>query len=243
MSTHIKTLRPVGNPVLLKKSTLDFQYFGTPHVEFYQSGTSALAAALTAVKLSHANTKSLTEVLLPAYTCPDLISAVVHAGLTPVLIDLEPDSCWMSLNDIENAISERTIAIIAVRFLGIAERMNALRTICDRHNITLIEDSAQGFPVTQPENYWQGDLAIVSFGRGKPVNMLSGGAVITFKPGLKEHLPSANKNTANTKAATAYLIKALLYNLLIKPWAYGLAIRLPGLNVGETVYEPLNQTS
>ncbi|MBI1425237.1 MAG: hypothetical protein GC149_17450 [Gammaproteobacteria bacterium] len=241
MTAHINTLRPVGNPVLLKKSKLDYRYFATPHVEFYQSGTAALAAALIAAKETRTDTHTKPEVLLPAYACPDLISASLHAGLTPVLIDLTPDSCWMSLETIENAITERTVAMIAVRFLGIAEQMTALRTLCQRYDLTLIEDSAQGFPTGQAEKYWQGDLAILSFGRGKPVNMLGGGAVVILKPGLKEHLPTPGIIPTSIKASAAYASKVTLYNLLIRPFAYGMATRLPGLNVGETVFKPLNQ--
>ena len=238
MRPQIYNLRPIGNPVQLKRTSLDYSHFATSNIEFYQSGTASLAAALIAAKSMRKHIIN-PEVVLPAYTCPDLISACKYAGVTPVLVDLEPDSCWMSLEQIRKAINNHTIAIIAVRFLGIAERMAQLRMTCDEHNILLIEDSAQGFPKSNPATYWQGDLAILSFGRGKPVNMLGGGAVIVLKPDLKNHLPVPIARPENTQDSATYCLKLRLYNMLIKPLVYGLATKLPGVTVGETVYKPL----
>lgn len=240
MSIPIKILRPVGNPILLQKEPLSYTHFANAHVEFYRSGTAALAASLIAAKTLRSASTARPEVLLPAYACPDLISACLYAGTTPVLVDLAPGSCWMSLEQIKKAISEHTIAIIAVRFLGIAERMAKLRNICDYHNLILIEDSAQGFPTLNPGTYWQGDLTVISFGRGKPVNMLGGGAVLTHNAEIKAHLPLPIVSSRSALDSIKYYLKVKLYNLLIKPPIYGMATKLPGLNVGETVYKPLD---
>lgn len=180
------------------------------------------------------------EVILPAYGCPDLISACIYAGVKPILVDLEPDSCWMSLAQIENRISDNTVAILAVRFLGIPERMEALRHLCAQHKLTLIEDSAQGFPLSKPDSYWRGDLNILSFGRGKPVNLLAGGAVLSNNAELAAQLPTPSSADNSAMASAKYHLKAALYNALINPVWYGLVSRLPGLNIGETIYKPLS---
>jgi len=243
MNRYLQSLRPVGNPISLRKSPIDYTCFDDAYVAFYQSGTAALAAALITAKQANTGDRTDCEVLLPAYTCPDLISACLYAGVKPILVELEPESCWMSIEQIEALISERTIAIIAVRFLGIAERMNKLRDICDQHNLVLIEDSAQGFPGSNNNAYWQGDMSIISFGRGKPVNMLGGGAVITKNDRFKPHLPRHGASHAGTIKSARYLAKVFVYNLLINPYIYGMATRLPGLNIGETTYKALDNIS
>ncbi|MCI0506652.1 MAG: DegT/DnrJ/EryC1/StrS family aminotransferase [Gammaproteobacteria bacterium] len=241
MKIPLKILRPVGNPIHLQKAQVDFTQFHPFQVDFYHSGTAALAAAIIACKKLKSEVDSNAEVILPAYGCPDLISAILYAGARPVLVDLDPNTTWMSLNAISHAITERTVAIVAVRFLGISERMQQLRDICSIHKLTLIEDSAQGFPVTGPATYWHGDFNILSFGRGKPVNLLSGGAVLCTNPELQTLLPKPLPSENSLKARSRYLIKAAIYNTVINPWIYGLVTNLPGLNIGETIYKPLSE--
>ncbi|MEJ2452246.1 MAG: DegT/DnrJ/EryC1/StrS family aminotransferase, partial [Gammaproteobacteria bacterium] len=240
MKIHLSSLRPVGNAILSRKAPLDHAHFANLDIQFYQSGTAALAAGLIATRSLHKNVTNTPEVILPAYACPDLISACIFAGVTPVLVDFEPDSCWMSLAQVENVVTQNTIGIIAVRFLGIAERMEQLQNICDRHGLSLIEDSAQGFPASHPESYWQGDLAILSFGRGKPVNLLGGGAILIRNSLLKKHIPGLKPGAETSQTGKLkYWSKIHAFNLLIRPLIYGIATQLPGLHIGETAYKTL----
>lgn len=243
MKTSLRSLRPVGNPIKLRKEPLDYTQFGNFHLDFYHSGTAALAASISAIKSLWLNEDASPEIILPAYACPDLISAILYAGATPVLVDLEPDSCWMSLEQIEQRITKLTIAIIAVRFLGIAERMQQLHELCKKYQLTLIEDSAQGFPLTRPDNYWLGDVIILSFGRGKPVNMLGGGAVLTKIDAIKDNLPASSSHADTLSEQLIYIIKVQIYNYVINPAVYGITHKLPGFNIGETIFKPLNQLS
>jgi dTDP-4-amino-4,6-dideoxygalactose transaminase len=243
MKKSLKTLRPVGNPIKLHKESLDYTQFGDFHVDFYHSGTAALATAIIAIKQLLSDKSTSPEVILPAYACPDLISAILYAGATPVLVDLEPDSYWMSLDQVEQHVSENTIAIIAVRFLGIAERMLQLLNICKKYELLLIEDSAQGFPLDSPDTYWQGDVIIVSFGRGKPINLLGGGAVLTKNEAIKSHLSATTSHGETSSQQAKYRVKVFAYNFLINPMIYGIALKLPGLSIGETSYKPLQHIS
>ena len=95
-------LRPVGEAISIRGDSRDPEsrvqrYFPEPSV-FFQSGTAALAAALMACKA--ARRIGQPEVLLPAYACPDLLSAVDFAGLRPVLVDFEENTPWMSIPDL-----------------------------------------------------------------------------------------------------------------------------------------------
>ena len=147
---------------------------------FVQSGTAALAQALIIAK--SAFTTDTPEVIVPGYACPDIISAAVYAGITPILVDLEPDRPYMSLSAIENAVTKNTVAIIAINFMGIPERISAIRGSLGDSGIIVIEDSAQWYPDADGEtpisSAYHGDLVVLSFGKGKPLSLMGGGALL-----------------------------------------------------------------
>lgn len=200
-----------------------------PH--FYGSGTAALAAALgAAVKLSG---RRQTQVILPGYGCPALVSAVLHAGAIPVYADLEPERPWMSLQALERQLGPATVAVVAVNFLGIPERLAAIRRLIAGHPITLVEDSAQAFPARAPGD--EADVVVLSFGRGKPVSLLGGGALLVREGALAGALPGVPIRPGRPWQFRA---KASLYNLLRRPQLYWLPQMLP-LGLGQTRFEPL----
>ena len=241
MFEFLKNTRPVGETIRLRAHHNGDSIWYPWQVLYYQSGTAALAAAVIASIRTHAGVVRRPEVILPAYGCPDLISAIVYAGANPVLVDLEQDSPRMDIHQLNRVITENTVAIIAVRFLGIPEQMDSLRTICEQRAITLIEDSAQGFPLSEPGSFWKGDYNIVSFGRGKPLSLLSGGAVLTRNDSQTSLLPTPSTKLSenHTLQTLKSYLRILLYNLTIRPVFYGLITRLPGLHIGQTIFKPL----
>src|SRR5690606_25588815 len=112
---------------------------------FLDSGTSALSGAIK-LAIDARKPAGTPEVLIPAYGCPDLISAIVAQGATPVLVDFIQNRPWMDLEKVEEAISANTVGIVAVNFLGIPERLPQLSAIAKHHSVHLIDDSAQCFP-------------------------------------------------------------------------------------------------
>lgn len=240
-------LPPVGNPVTRERSKKlnELSVFSSYQVHFYASGTAALAAALLAA-IAEVNSETgstvirRTEVILPAYACPDLVSAVVFTGATPVLVDLQAESPWMDLAALSSAITEHTVAIVAVDLFGIRERWQQLRAIAEQHDLLLIEDSAQYFPGAEESIDWHGDMVILSFGRGKPVSLLGGGAVLTKNAGLYERLPKPAPVPANGLKRWQYGLKTGAYNAMISPILYWILLALPFLHLGETRYHPLS---
>lgn len=237
-------LPPVGNPVLFTtvedQEAVPRQAFSPYQVEYYNSGTASLAAAI-AVAIRSKSVDMQPEVLLPAYGCPDLVSATVYAGARPVLVDLERDRPWMDLEQLRSKISARTVAVIAASLFGISERMPEIRSITKHAEVLLIEDSAQAFPVVEQPHFWHGDLVVLSFGRGKPVSLLGGGAVLFRQPSIGDLLPTvlARKNTAGWKETALLRLKTGLYNRMISPRLYWLPLSLPFLHLGETRYHSL----
>lgn len=235
-------LPPVGNPVRLTESSNDeslLQDIFSPYTpRFFGSGTAALAASI----LVSINIKGISkpEVILPAYGCPDLISAVVYAGAKPVLVDLEADRPWMDLEQVSAHITADTVAVIAASLCGIPERLGILRQITEQSAVLLIEDSAQLFPGSIADANWQGDMIVISFGRGKPVSLLGGGAVLFRDERYGSLLPDNPVLTAGMGQRLAFQVKALLYNQLISPRSYWILQWFPFLHIGETHYYQLD---
>jgi dTDP-4-amino-4,6-dideoxygalactose transaminase len=239
-------LPPVGNPVNLQPQGNVAALFASYPTVFYASGTAALAASLMAVIDADKSRKSraTAEVILPAYACPDLISAVVFAGAKPVLVDLQADRPWLDLTQLALLINENTVAVIAVNLFGIAERWQALSALTKKAGIVLIEDSAQYFPGEMKQGEaaaddWHGDMVVLSFGRGKPVSLLGGGAVLSRNEALFEQLPKPASHTVSIRQHLTFSIKVKLYNAMISPYLYWFPRALPFLHLGETNYHVL----
>ncbi|MDH5387418.1 MAG: DegT/DnrJ/EryC1/StrS family aminotransferase [Gammaproteobacteria bacterium] len=241
-------LPPVGNPIHLSHTVRNenvSQIFGDAYQpRFFASGTAALAAAITAaIQLKVVDEP---EVILPAYSCPDLISAIIFAGAKPVLVDFEADTPWMSLKLLPTKITTNTVAVIAVNLFGISERLAPLRQLTKQADILLIEDSAQAFPSASEQGVWQGDLVVLSFGRGKPVSLLGGGAVLYNEKNSRcidfaSLLPTGvTPSSVNVQNRVSFWLKAKLYNWMIRPRLYWLPQNLPFLHLGETRYSPLD---
>ena len=237
-------LPPAGNKIALSVNQFSFlpSYLLSKQAFFYQSGTAALAAAILAAKKQNnkrQNDKQQAEVILPAYGCPDLVSAAIYAGIKPVLVDLETNRPWYDLAMLEQAVTKNTVAIVGVNLFGLAERWRQLRKLADQNNIVLIEDSAQYFPGSDEQPDWQGDLVVFSFGRGKPVCLLGGGAVYCQQAKFIKLLPEVEYQTENVKQQLVFNLKVKAYNGLLSPHLYWLPLSLPFLHLGETRYHVL----
>lgn len=233
----IARLPPVGHRVRIARAGALPRYPGYEET-WLDSGTSALALA---IKAACARRPEVTapEVILPAYGCPDLVAASVHAGVRVVLADISPDDPGFSLEALEAAISPRTVAVVAVNFLGIAERLASIRHLLRRHgDIALIEDNAQWYP--EVPYALEGDYVCLSFGRGKPVSVLSGGALLRS---LAAPEAPAIHGVAYPARPSRGEWELRLYNWLLHPLLYGLLCRIPGTQLGATRYDELREVA
>lgn len=235
-------LRPVGSPVPRPEPALavELPWSERYRTEFVDSGTSALSLAIACARAERpARTKP--EVILPAYGCPDLVAATVAQGATPVLVDLEEDRPWLSLAGVRQALSEQTLAVVAVDFLGLPERLEALSAISREAGAALIEDSAQCFPPAAAAD-GLADFAVLSFGRGKPINLMGGGALLVRNDHAEQAVDVLSEYPPITQVGdTRWQLKRLVFNLLLSRPLYGLLERLPFLGIGETRFKPLEQ--
>jgi len=135
------------------------------------SGTAALHLACAAIGLQPGD-----EVIVPAFTFLATANAPRYLGATPVLCDVvSPHAPSIDPRDVERKLTERTRAVIAVHMCGYPADMYALRELCNRHDLKLIEDAAQGFGV----NAGAGDATCLSFFSKKQLAVGEGGMVLT----------------------------------------------------------------
>jgi len=237
-----KVYRPAGNSIALKKAPVEANLFHPYRYRLFQSGTAALAAAIAAsIQLKNVR-DGKPEIILPAYACPDLLSAVLYAGAEPVLVDLEENSPGPSYKHVLNKITPDTVAIIAVNFMGLPGNLPQLRNACETNDLFLIYDCAQWFPLDKEYN-WPGDFNIISFGRGKPVNLLHGGAVIVDDSVAEKALPILTVAKSSAIYGLIQALKIRVYNFIIQPFIYRFVSQLPGLNIGQNLYKPLGTIS
>jgi dTDP-4-amino-4,6-dideoxygalactose transaminase len=202
------------------------------------SGTQALAMALLDAKAARPSV-SMPEVILPAYGCPDLVAASVYAGVRPRLVDTARGQWGYDLVRLPAALSESTVAIVAVNLLGTGDQAFELCKIAAAHGVALIQDSAQHLPqdFSAP---WLGESVVLSFGRGKPLNLLRGGALL-HAPARASALASlqARAMTGLKQSPAVRRLESLAFNFATDPRVYGLSRKLLGGSVGRTQYKPL----
>lgn len=112
-------------------------FVGTKYAVGVNSGYHALALSLLAAGIGPGQ-----EVICPAHTFVATVSAVVHCGATPVLVDVTPDYN-MDLDRMERAITPRTKAVIPVHLNGRICDMERVMRVAERHNLVVIEDACQ----------------------------------------------------------------------------------------------------
>ena len=120
------------------------------------------------------------EVIMPSYTFVSTADAFVLRGAKVVFVDIRPDTMNIDETLIEDAITEKTKAIVPVHYAGVACEMDTIMDIARRHNLIVIEDAAQGVMSTYKGKALGtiGDYGCYSFHETKNYSMGEGGALL-----------------------------------------------------------------
>lgn len=120
------------------------------------------------------------EVIMPSYTFVSTADAFVLRGAKAVFVDIRPDTMNIDETKIEAAVTERTKAIVPVHYAGVACEMDTIMDIAARHNLTVIEDAAQGILSTYKGRQLGtiGTFGCFSFHETKNYSMGEGGALL-----------------------------------------------------------------
>ena len=162
-------------------------YCGVAHGVAVANGTCALQIAMQALTLPPGS-----EVILPSFTIISCAIAIVEAGCVPVLVDAEPDTWNMNLDEVEAKITPRTRAIMPVHMFGHPVDMARLADIAACHDLAVVEDAAEahGAEIHGRRVGGLGDLGCFSFYANKIVTTGEGGMVVTNDARLAERLRS-----------------------------------------------------
>lgn len=124
------------------------------------------------------------EVIMPAYTFVSTADAFVLRGATAVFVDIDPKTMNMNANLIEDAITDKTKAIVPVHYAGVACDMDKIMDIAKRYHLAVVEDAAQGVMSTYKGHALGtiGDYGCYSFHETKNYSMGEGGALLIQNP-------------------------------------------------------------
>lgn len=127
-----------------------------------------------------ADIKPGDEVIMPSYTFVSTADAFVLRGAKAVFVDIRPDTMNIDETLIEDAVTERTKAIVPVHYAGVSCEMDTICDIAKRHNLYVIEDAAQGVMATYKGRPLGtiGDYGCYSFHETKNLSMGEGGALL-----------------------------------------------------------------
>lgn len=159
--------------------------------------TSCTHATEMAAILS--NIKPGDEVIMPSYTFVSTADAFVLRGAKAVFVDVRPDTMNIDENLIEDAITEKTKAIVPVHYAGVSCEMDKIMEIAQNHNLMVIEDAAQGIMSEYKGKALGtfGDYGCFSFHETKNFSMGEGGALLIRDKDNIEHAEIVREKGTN----------------------------------------------
>ena len=149
------------------------EYLDVPYISLFTNGTLPLITALQALRITG-------EVITTPYSFVATTHSLWWNGITPVFVDIEPDTCNIDPDKIEAAITSRTTAIMPVHVYGNPCHVKRIQEIADKYGLKVIYDAAHAFGVkVDGESILNvGDMSVLSFHATKVYNTVEGGALV-----------------------------------------------------------------
>lgn len=232
---------PAGERIDLRSiiAPQPFPCVGEAPIDSWQafgSGTMALTAAMQFARL---RTEGSPRVLVPAYSCPDILAAAQFAGLIPEFVDLAPGQTAPAKASVIDGIRAGIRLVLIVDLFGIGHDLREIGSAARACGTQVIHDQAQCHAGPGAGTV-SGDVnfVVVSRGRGKPATLLHGGATwardaAAFKAFVESHYRVHSWSAAGTA------IRAAAYNTALGAVVYGGIARLPFLRLGDTRLQAL----
>lgn len=173
-----------GEPTTAFKKALS-EYVGVKYVELVNSGSSANLVALMAMTTNYIpenrRIKAGDEIITTALSFPTTVSPIIQAGCVPVFVDVDKNTWNVNTNQIEEMITPKTKAIMVAHALGNPFNVKALQYICEKYELTLIEDNADclGGEYNGKKTGSFGHISTTSFYPAHHISTGEGGAVMT----------------------------------------------------------------
>jgi len=177
------------------------EHLGVPHISLFCNGTQALLTALQAADIAG-------EVITTPYSFVATAHSVLWNQLTPVFVDVDPQTLNLDPTRIEAAITPATSAIMPVHCYGHPCDVDAIRKIAKRHGLKVIYDAAHAFGVKDAQGSIlnHGDLSVLSFHATKVFNTFEGGAIICHDKETKQKIDQLKNFGFERTGATVPLL-------------------------------------
>lgn len=185
------------------------EYLGVEYISLFANGTLALVTALQALRISG-------EVITTPYSFVATAHSLVWNGITPVFVDIDPDTLNLDPSKIEGAITPRTTAILPVHCYGQPCDVEGIQFIADTYNLKVVYDAAHAFAVANEgvSVLNHGDLSVLSFHATKVFNTFEGGAIVCHDAKMKQRIDHLkNFGFANEVTVVATGINAKMSEL------------------------------
>ncbi|MFW9767182.1 MAG: DegT/DnrJ/EryC1/StrS family aminotransferase [Candidatus Thorarchaeota archaeon] len=161
------------------------EYLGVKHCVVFNSGGSALFAAMNAHGIQKHD-----EIIVPSFTFIATAFAPMYVDAKPVFADIEEETFGLDPIDVRNRITSKTRAIMPIHYGGMSCKIDDLKELASEHNLLLIEDAAQSFGAQYDGKCVGtfGESAIFSFCHNKIFTTSEGGCVVTDDDEVYEKL-------------------------------------------------------
>jgi dTDP-4-amino-4,6-dideoxygalactose transaminase len=158
-------------------------HLGVKHISVFCNGTISLVTALNALNITG-------EVVTTPFSYVATSHSLLWNNITPVFADIEKDSLNISPSSIEEAITKKTTAIVAVHCYGRPCKVKEIQEIAKKHNLKVIYDAAHAFGVEYESRslLTYGDLSCLSFHATKVFNTFEGGAIVCPNADTKHYV-------------------------------------------------------
>ena len=192
----------------VKRFEQDFTAFlgdASLHSLAVNSATAGLHLALEAVGIGPGD-----EVITTTHTFTATAEVVRYLGADVVLVDIDPATMCIDVNEVEAAITPRTKAVLPVHYGGMAADMPALLRLAKRHGLKVIEDAAHALPTTcagQLIGTLQSDVTVFSFYANKTITTGEGGMVVTRNAELAKRMKVMRLHGINRDAFDRFTAK------------------------------------
>jgi dTDP-4-amino-4,6-dideoxygalactose transaminase len=217
ISSVVETLRSgwLTTGPKVRKFEADFaRYVGCSHAVAVNSGTAALHLALDAIGIGQGH-----EVIVPTMTFTATAEVVLYFKARPVLVDCEPGTLNLNSNEIEQAITSKTKAIVPVHMAGQPCDMNKILQIAKEYNLKVIEDAAHALPARYQGRTVGciGDITCFSFYATKTITTGEGGMATTENAEWAERMRVMSLHGISHDAWNRYTKEGSWYYEVISP--------------------------
>jgi perosamine synthetase len=165
---------------------------------------------------------------------------ILKAGLHPVPCDINESTFDFDAAQLDAALTDRTLCVIAHHLFGVPSDIERLRVRCQARRIFVIEDAAQamGAEAAGRKLGTSGDVGVFSLGRGKNITCGSGGIIITSSDQIARAIERQYRQLEAPPAIgdLKALVRVALMMVFIRPHLYWIPAALPFLRLGETVF-------